>query len=92
MLEANPFPFSVLRPPSPNAQCTCVHWVHCDCTCHGRDCDPSENSCDLAFLADDGGLTQWGCSSCTPGEGSPHYLGCEIVGWNVPMAPGLVRR
>ncbi len=80
-----PFPASVLRRPSPMATCTCHHWVHCDCACHGRDCDPSESSCDLDFLPDEGGLTRWGCAACTPGEGLPHLLGCELIGWNVPL-------
>jgi hypothetical protein len=40
-------------------------------------------TCDLAFLPDDGGLTPWGCSDCTPGEGAPHFLGCEFLGWSV---------
>jgi hypothetical protein len=42
------------------------------------------NACDIAFLPDEGGLTPWGCRDCTPGEGMPHYLGCELIGWNVP--------
>ncbi len=76
---------SVLRVPSKSARCTCEHWAHCDCACHGRHCDPTESSCDPAFLPDDGGLAVWGCSSCTPGAGAPHYLGCELIGWTVPM-------
>jgi hypothetical protein len=73
------FPASVLREPSPTATCTCVHWIHCDHACHGRDCDPSESACDIAFLPDEGGLTLWGCAACTPGEGMPHVLGCELM-------------
>jgi hypothetical protein len=46
-------------------------------------CDPTLNSCDLTFLPDEGGLSRWGCASCTPGEGAPHVLGCEVIGWNV---------
>jgi hypothetical protein len=88
MHTLGPFPASVLRPPSQSARCTCEHWVHCDCGCHGRYCDPSENTCDSAFLPDEGGLTVWGCPTCTPGEGALHYLGCELIGWNVPLARG----
>ena len=80
---------SVLRPPSGSARCTCEHWVHCGCSCHGRYCDPSENTCDIAFLPDEGGLAFWGCSRCTPGAESPHFLGCEMIGWNVPLNRGL---
>lgn len=82
------YPASVLRAPSPSARCTCVHWVHCDCACHGRNCDPSDTSCDVTFLPDEGGLTVWGCPACTPGEVAPHYLGCELIGWNVPLVRG----
>ncbi len=85
MRVPSPFPTSALRPPAPSARCTCEHWIHCACTCHGRSCDPSENTCDLAFLPDEGGLTHWGCAACTPGEGAPHDLGCELIGWNVPL-------
>lgn len=85
MQAPSPFPASVLRPPSPSARCTCEHWVHCDCTCHRRYCDPAESKCDLAFRPDEGGLTPWGCPSCTPGEGAPHILGCEFLGWSVPL-------
>lgn len=85
MRVPSPFPASDLRPPSPSARCTCEHWVHCDCACHGRFCDPSENACDLAFRPDDGGLTRWGCPRCTPGEVAPHTLGCELIGWSVPL-------
>ena len=84
-MQASPFPASVLRQPSPNAMCTCEHWVHCDCTCHRRDCDPLEQQCDVVWLADDGGLTYWGCPDCTPGQLAPHYLTCELIGWNVPF-------
>ena len=89
MRVMSPFPFSVLRPPAPSAHCTCEHWVYCDHTCHGRYCDPSEDTCDLAFVPDEGGLTLWGCPDCTPGEGAPHYLGCELLGWSVPLRVGL---
>jgi hypothetical protein len=93
MQAQGPFPSSVLRPPSPSASCTCEHWVHCGCACHGRQCDPSENTCDIAFLPDEGGLVWSGCPDCTPGSGAPHYLGCELIGWHVPLehAPGLER-
>lgn len=85
MAATNPFPFSVLRPASIVARCTCEHWIHCACACHGRHCDPSENACDVAFVPDEGGLTRWGCAMCTPGQAAPHYLGCELIGWNVPI-------
>ena len=93
MRVPGPFPSSVLRPPSPTARCTCEHWLHCDCACHGRHCDPSENMCDIAFLPDEGGLARSGCPDCTPGSGAPHYLGCELIGWHVTLerAPGLER-
>ena len=85
MFESSQFPSSVIRPASPTARCTCEHWAYCACACHGRHCDPSENTCDLAFVPDEGGLTRWGCALCTPGEGAPHYLGCDLIGWNVPL-------
>ncbi len=88
MQAADPFPASAVRPPSPAARCTCEHWVDCDCACHGRYCDPSHNTCDIAFLPDEGGLTRWGCPTCTPGEGAPHDLGCELIGWHVPLGRG----
>ena len=86
-MQASPFPASVLRSPSPMARCTCEHWIYCDCACHGRACDPTEQACDIAYLADDGGLTPWGCPRCTPGQGLPHVLGCELIGWSVPLEP-----
>ena len=85
MPVSSPFPASVLRQPSTSARCTCEHYVQCGCACHGRHCDPSETTCALDFLPDDGGLTWWGCPSCTPGAGSPHFLGCEFLGWSVPV-------
>ena len=85
MQASGPFPLSVLRAPSPSARCTCEHWVLCDCSCHGRFCDPTEDSCDLAFVPDEGGLTRWGCERCTPGAEAPHVLGCEVLGWSVPI-------
>jgi hypothetical protein len=87
-MQLSPFPASVLRAPSGDAVCRCEHWVHCNCDCHGYRCDPAEAVCDIAFLPDDGGLTPIGCPDCTPGEGAPHWLGCELIGWNVPM-PGI---
>jgi hypothetical protein len=91
-MQASPFPSSMLRAPSPDATCTCEHWVYCNCHCHGRACDPAEHTCDLAWLADEGGLARWGCPGCTPGQGAPHLLGCELIGWHVPMeAPGPLR-
>jgi hypothetical protein len=84
MMQPGPFPASVLRPPSATAACTCAHYAHCDHDCHHRDCDPSESRCSIEFLPDEGGLTPWGCRDCTPGEAAPHFLGCELIGWNVP--------
>ncbi len=80
------FPASVLRAPSPSARCTCEHPALCNCECHGRDCDPSEGACSLDYLPDEGGLARWGCARCTPGDGAAHYLGCELIGWHVPVA------
>jgi hypothetical protein len=88
MQAPSAFPASVLRPPSASASCTCEHWLYCNCECHGRNCDPSENTCDVAYLADEGGITRWGCPTCTRGEGAPHYLGCELIGWNVTVNGG----
>jgi hypothetical protein len=79
------FPATTLRAPSPSATCSCRHGVYCDCACHNRDCDPAATVCDLDFLPDDGGLTPWGCPACTPGDGLPHVLGCELIGWSVPL-------
>jgi hypothetical protein len=74
---------SVIREPSPDARCTCSHWPDCDCGCHDRRCDPAEAICSTDFLPDEGGLAIWGCIRCTPGQEAPHYLGCELIGWNV---------
>ena len=41
-MQASPFPASVLRAPSPDAPCTCIHWLHCNCVCHDAHCDPAE--------------------------------------------------
>jgi len=87
-MQASPFPSSVLRAPSAAATCTCEHWVHCDCHCHGRACDPASHDCNAEYLADEGGLTRWGCPSCTRGPDAPHLLGCELIGWNVPVGSG----
>lgn len=89
-MQASPFPATVLRAPSPDAVCTCEHWVDCNCACHARNCDPTEAICDIVFLPDEGGLTRWGCPRCTPGDGAPHVLGCELIGWNVPMRRGAI--
>jgi hypothetical protein len=78
----------MLRPPSLTAECTCSHWVDCDCGCHARHCDPLENQCAVEFLPDEGGLARWGCRACTPGQGLPHDFQCELVGWNVPVVRG----
>ena len=83
VLRASPFPATALRPPSPSATCSCEHWMHCDCRCHARYCDPSETRCDPGFLPDEGGLTLAGCEACTPGVDTWHILGCELIGWNV---------
>jgi hypothetical protein len=87
MALPSPFPASVLRPPSPSAACTCSHWMDCDCGCHDLHCDPTSAACDRDYLPDEGGLTRWGCFTCTPGQGSPHLLGCELIGWSVPLPP-----
>jgi hypothetical protein len=84
MHAPGPFPASILRPPSVDATCSCEHWGDCDCACHGRNCDPAEASCDVAFLPDDGGVARWGCAACTPGGGVPHDLGCAMIGWHIP--------
>ncbi len=87
MASHSPIQATVLRRPSPDAVCTCSHPVDCDCGCHDRRCDSSEHVCHLDFLPDEGGLAYWGCPGCTPGQGAPHYLGCELIGWNVPVPP-----
>jgi hypothetical protein len=87
MATRTTFPASMLRAPSADAQCTCTHWVDCDCGCHDRHCDASRDVCHHDFLPDEGGLAVWGCPKCTPGQGLPHYLGCELIGWNVPLGP-----
>ncbi|MFV2062138.1 MAG: hypothetical protein ACC726_01335 [Chloroflexota bacterium] len=93
MASPTPIQATVLRQPSPNAVCDCEHSVDCVCGCHDRNCDPSQLRCDTDFLPDEGGLAYWGCPECTPGQSAPHYLGCELIGWNVPVgrqqAPSL---
>jgi hypothetical protein len=91
MVNREPIQATVIREPSPDAVCSCEHPVDCVCICHSRHCDPAEDVCHLDFLPDDGGLAYWGCPTCTPGQKAPHYLGCELIGWNVPMpiAPGM---
>ena len=84
-MQASPIPSSVIRAPRVDATCTCEHWVHCAHACHAMDCDPTEAVCHLDYRPDEGGLTLWGCPECTPGEHAPHLLGCELIGWNVPM-------
>jgi hypothetical protein len=85
MAIGEPIQATVLREPSPDAVCSCTHSVDCVCACHDRHCDPSEELCHIDFLPDEGGLTYWGCTRCSPGQGSPHFLGCELIGWNVPV-------
>jgi hypothetical protein len=85
MSVRTPIQATVLREPSPQAVCSCEHPVDCVCGCHERHCDPSEQACHLDYLPDVGGLAWWGCPSCTPGQEAPHFLGCELIGWNVPM-------
>ena len=76
---------SELRIPQPS--CICMHPLDCVCPCHGRYCDPSERSCRIEYLADDGGLARWGCAECTPGEGAPHLPGCAAaIDWSAPAA------
>jgi hypothetical protein len=60
----------------PTTACSCGHPVDCVCGCHGRYCDPLENTCDLDYLPDEGGLTRWGCADCSPGQGAPHLATC----------------
>jgi len=63
--------------PSTGAECTCIHSLDCNCECHGRHCDPTEHTCSIEFLPDEGGLTPWGCRECTPGGGLlAHLLAC----------------
>jgi hypothetical protein len=90
MLEAGPILATVLREPSPDAMCSCRHPVDCVCSCHDRHCDPSADLCHMDFLPDEGGLAPWGCARCTPGQEAPHYLGCELIGWNVPVPASRV--
>lgn len=85
MATGLPLQASVLRAPSPDAVCSCQHPVHCDCECHGRHCDPTRHECHADYLPDEGGLALWGCLDCTPGATAPHFLGCELIGWNVPV-------
>ena len=85
MAIREPLQATVIREPSPDAVCSCDHLVGCDCTCHDRYCDPHVDLCHVDFLPDEGGYAYWGCPRCTPGQGAPHFLGCELIGWNVPM-------
>jgi hypothetical protein len=78
MQVPSPFPASVIRAPSPTADCTCVHWEHCDHACHGRHCDPTENACDVAYLPDEGGRPA-GAVLTAPGRGRPALPG-ELTG------------
>jgi hypothetical protein len=85
MAYPTPILASVIRQPSPDATCTCRHWPDCDCGCHSRRCDPGEDVCHTDFLPDEGGLAATGCPRCTPGQGALHYMGCELIGWHVPV-------
>jgi hypothetical protein len=85
MASPMPIQVTVLRQPSPNAVCTCEHSIDCDHECHDRHCDASQIACHTDYLPDEGGLTQWGCTECTPGQQAPHFLGCELIGWSVPI-------
>jgi len=85
MADPTPILATILRLPSADALCTCRHWPDCDCGCHSRRCDPGEDLCSTEYLPDDGGLAHWGCPRCTPGQEAPHYLGCELIGWHVPV-------
>lgn len=67
-----------LSPTSTPVVCTCSHPFDCDHACHMRACDPTETTCDLDFLPDEGGLTPWGCVDCTPGQGAPHLAACAV--------------
>jgi hypothetical protein len=62
------------------AVCSCRHPIDCNHECHGRHCDPTEHICSIEFLPDEGGLSRWGCRDCTPGEGLPHGVGCDVAG------------
>lgn len=64
----------VLEPEA--TDCGCEHPLHCNHGCHGRHCDPTEHVCSLEFLPDDGGLTPWGCTECSPGGLIPHQEDC----------------
>jgi hypothetical protein len=81
---------TVIREPSPDAMCTCDHWPDCACGCHDRHCDPGADICHTDFLPDEGGLAYYGCARCTPGQEAPHVLGCELIGWNVPVPAARV--
>ncbi len=85
MATREPIQATVIREPSPDAVCSCDHPVGCDCNCHDPYCDTVEDVCHVDFLPDEGGYAYWGCPRCTPGQEAPHFLGCELIGWNVPM-------
>jgi hypothetical protein len=59
--------------------------------CHGISCDPTEAIGDIAYQADDGWLTPWGCPDCAPRLRAPHVLDCEPIGWHGPMSERLNR-
>ncbi len=67
-------------PLNSSTDCACSHSVDCNHECHGRHCDPTDHICSIEFLPDEGGLAQWGCPDCTPGQGLPHLAGCAAVG------------
>jgi hypothetical protein len=60
-------------------ECTCRHSVFCNCECHGRHCDPTEHVCSIEYLPDEGGLTPWGCPTCTPGAAMAHLSACAFT-------------
>lgn len=39
---------------------------------------PLDNACDLDYLPDEDGLTRWGCTVGSPGQGAPHLATCAV--------------
>lgn len=75
------------NPSSAGAECTCRHSVDCNCGCHGRHCDPTEHTCSIEFLPDEGGFTPWGCPECTPGARLAHLAPCPAFVASMPAPP-----